>query len=266
VSFNRRAVETGIGCWGYNLAVAARDGVYFVGRDGVYRTDGGTPVPVSGAIAGFFDGTAANIEHYNGSTFDHIDAKLYGDVAFSDELLYVALPTNDGNATVLVLNTRSGDWMMWTVDGTRAMAVVPTTNGGPLVIFSGNLFGGALGAGIRSYVESVNVDDGSAAINAAYETRGVVIADGRTIRVRDIALLGSGQVSVGWRQDLKDPSMGLNAVDLGTIYEARPVKRAWRCARGSLRLSGSSAFEVVEARLLLAGASHRHRLEGGSSD
>jgi len=55
-NFDYQTVEAGVGCDWYNSAIAMPDGVYFVGKKGVYRTTGGRPECVSEKISPFFTG------------------------------------------------------------------------------------------------------------------------------------------------------------------------------------------------------------------
>lgn len=105
--FNFRAVS-GAGCVG--AVCVAPEGVYFLDRRGVYRTTGGAPELVSGALDPLFLGGSSL--YYQGGEADPsllASARLH----WSQGRLYLAFATSSTNNRVAVLNPAAGWWTLF---------------------------------------------------------------------------------------------------------------------------------------------------------
>ncbi len=93
-------------------AVAGRDGVYYIGADGIYRTTGQDPVKVSGQLDTIFDGSRPIAE-----TASYIGAWLDADGTglrlghYGNHLLF-AVPF-DGTLYAFVMHEPSRKWSRW---------------------------------------------------------------------------------------------------------------------------------------------------------
>ena len=111
-TYYRRPVDTGIGLIARHACVSGRDGVYFVGPEGVYRTTGGEPELLSELIAPIF--TGAPSPYYTGGTINRAAAEKIR-IAYFDEKVYVYVPVGDATDTnrVLVYDTQAKSWTIW---------------------------------------------------------------------------------------------------------------------------------------------------------
>lgn len=113
--FNYRTVDAGVGALGPRAVVAGRDGVYFVSRRGVYRTNGQEPQKLSDAIDPFFDLSQTTSDFYLGGT------QLGSQVAnvcigYHNERVYVGATTNGTtNNRTLVYDPEHGWWSLWDI-------------------------------------------------------------------------------------------------------------------------------------------------------
>lgn len=119
--FNFREVVNGVGLASRNAVTVGRDGVYFLNRRGVYRTNGGDPVLLSDKISPLW---AGNPEvYYKGQPLNTVQLAL-ARMAWHDEQLFVACPTGvtSFNDRLLVYDVQH-DW--WTVYDIPASALTP---------------------------------------------------------------------------------------------------------------------------------------------
>lgn len=112
--FNYRPVLGGVGLVASRALSAGREGVYFMSRQGVYRTTGGEPELVSDVIDPFFyGGTSA---FFLSDELDHGQITKAA-MAWHDERIYLAVPTG-GSATndrLLVHDPRYGWWSLYDI-------------------------------------------------------------------------------------------------------------------------------------------------------
>jgi hypothetical protein len=122
-SFAPTAVVAGQGLVAPNAFAVAREGVYFMSRDGIYLTDGGPPVPVSAALEPLFTGRLS---------------RFYGGVALNDAAManvraaawngriYFAVPTRGTeNDLLLVYDPALGAWTIHAIACSALLAFMP---------------------------------------------------------------------------------------------------------------------------------------------
>lgn len=114
--FDYRPVNTGVGCVGAYAACASPNGVYFLGRRGIYLTTGGDPTLVSAIVDPIFRG--GQTPFYQGGILLHgvIESSV---LLWHDERLYLAFPTGGHGADpdrILVHDPETGTWVIWGID------------------------------------------------------------------------------------------------------------------------------------------------------
>lgn len=117
--FNFREVVNNVGLASAQATAVGRDGVYFLNRTGVYRTNGGDPVLLSDKLSPLWDNDFTVF--YRGNAINLAQLSL-ARMLWQDDKLYVAVPTgtNTYNDRLLVYDTRH-DW--WTVHDIPASAL-----------------------------------------------------------------------------------------------------------------------------------------------
>lgn len=123
--FHKLAVQAGIGAVSPRAIVAARDGVYFMGRNGIYRTQGNEPTLISNLIDPMFIGGLS--PHFQGEPLNH-GALSQATMAMFKERLYVGIPTGGSptNDRTLVHDPRYGWWSLYDFPAS-AMAAMRTS-------------------------------------------------------------------------------------------------------------------------------------------
>lgn len=113
VTFNYRS-QPGVGLAAPRAVVAARDGIYFLGRDGVYRTRGYAPELLSDLIAPVFQGNPNfyfRSQPLNHAAIDRVAMTWW------EERIFLAYPSGSSatNDRTLVFDTRYGWWSIWDI-------------------------------------------------------------------------------------------------------------------------------------------------------
>jgi hypothetical protein len=96
--FNYRLVNTGIGLAASRALCAGRDGVYFLGREGVYSTTGDAPTLLSDLVDPLFHGNPSI--YFKSNTLNPAQITLAA-MDWYDERLYLSLPTGSATANDL---------------------------------------------------------------------------------------------------------------------------------------------------------------------
>lgn len=235
--FNYRMVRTGIGCSYDYAACAAQDGVYFINTDGVYRTTGGPPELVSGALQPFFDERNNGFFTPNGPlTSPRIHA--------GDDRLYV---WQSGATGMFVMDFRTREWTYWVL-ATAPYALLPLSTPGEF------LFANSTGQ-LHKFSPDYTDDDGTA-IASHYQSGFQLLADGAKGRVRRFHLEGIGTVNHATAVDYG--AAGTTAsVAMGTS-PAVAIGNDNRAAKGrglSFKVSAASgAWQLNRWRAHAAGA------------
>lgn len=110
--FRYRTVNTNQGLASKRAIAVGRDGVYFISREGVYRTVGGEPQLVSDLIAPIFKGGAS--VYFESDVLNHAQITQCA-MAFHDEKIYLAYPSGSSTTSdrVLVFDPRYNWWSLW---------------------------------------------------------------------------------------------------------------------------------------------------------
>lgn len=108
--FNYTTIDTGVGLASPRAVAVAPNAVYFMSRDGVYRTTGGDPEQVSDMIDPIW--TGAPSDYYTGGTIAHSVITNCA-MTFHADRLYLAFSTASDNNRVLVYDPRYEWWSLW---------------------------------------------------------------------------------------------------------------------------------------------------------
>lgn len=215
--FNRRAVDLGcrVGVNGDLKYAVGRTGVYFMAEDGLYVTDGGTPVRIGADAI---------------STDWWLDAAITG-MALARERVYIHL-TYSATAYVLVYDIEGGYWLKWAdlnVGSYGGMSSL-TSSAGELYFLGGN--------NIVKLDDSRTVGYDDSVIAAYYYTGSQQMsAPGAEGVIRETLLDGSGTLTAQLVAD------GVASSSASVTPTAATVGRYRRAARGrtfQLKLSSSS--------------------------
>lgn len=236
--FNFRTIDTDIGLAArFGVAVAA-EGVYFIGRDGIYLTTGDSPRKVSGAIEPLFRGNVDT--NYSGSA---IAQQYIGNTCMTmhRERLYVAVTT--GAATVndrlFVYDPKLDSWIVWDT-AAGSLCSFRVSNDSEL------MFGYATGTNDVGRLSRAQTTDAGAAIAWSHKSGLYDLSGGNRVAITlESAVWGSGSASLQVANDHGSFDTG-SSLTLGT---APAVAQAWQQIdrEGTMwqhKLSGSGVANV----------------------
>lgn len=200
--FNYRAVDTGIGLEHPMAVATAPEGIYFVGRDGVYLTSGDTPYKVSDAIDPIFNvGTAPD--------WDYGTIGSSSRLQYFDGRLHVAYTASGSSPRCLVFDPQTRDWMAWRIPDTAST----TLNG--LAVIGSTLYFGTNTTALNIYTLGSDTDDNGGNISSSYQFgRYSLEQPGVEKRVMRSRIWGHGTVTFKSARNWGDLSTG-QAVTLG---------------------------------------------------
>lgn len=243
--FNYRPVDVGIGNAAPRGVAVGSDGVYFVNSRGVYRTTGGGPQLVSGAIDPVFTNTVGSF--FASSALNHAQiSKCVLSVA--NERLWFSYPSGSATANdrTFVMDLATGEWTLWDL-AVPAMTTWRSLSGREEVFF------GIGASGPYRFGPAYTTDNGTN-ITSRYRAGFRHIADGADARVREILLHGTGTVTVKTAVDWGSLDTGAS-VALGTspaIAEGRyrgSVGASLRGGQFSWQVSSTSPWSLQRVQL-----------------
>jgi hypothetical protein len=129
-TFQVREVVNGVGLAAPLAVCAGRDGVYFLNRRGVYRTNGGDPALVSDKLTPLWTGDPD--VYYTGEPINLASLSRCG-MTWHMEQVFLAIPTGtrDYNDRLLVYDTQHGWWTVYDI-AASALASFRRINRGEL--------------------------------------------------------------------------------------------------------------------------------------
>jgi hypothetical protein len=189
--FNYRVIATGIGLVGRFASATAPEGIYFVGKDGVYLTRGDAPVKVSGALDPMFKGDSTA----NALGLDIAQAYIsQATAAYYRERLYIAITTGASttNNRMLVFDPKTSAWTVWSI-AAASLAPHRTTVGADEQMFFGYTSGSN---DIGRHFRSLTTDAG-AAIPWSYKSGAYLLTKpGLSAIAPDHSVTGTGTVTL----------------------------------------------------------------------
>lgn len=248
--FNYRPVEGGVGLVSPFGIAATRNGVYFVGPDGLYRTTGSSAEKVSDSITPLWTGDTSG--YYTGGTISNTaECRLTA----LDDVIYMAFPSPDGQR-VLVHDTDAGWFSLYDLPAKWVLG-----------------FNGTLWFGNDKLLEHRRTDttDNGAAIAARWRSGWLDFSNPDMKVVRATKMWGAGEVSVGISTDFEEGEGSLVGVAFtqsgndpqwnspgseawNTSYWAEPrgldVRQRRRAARGttfSMLVKGNASWALHRA-------------------
>ena len=202
--FNYRTVSNAFGGASGTIyqgnVVAAPDGVYVITQTGVWRTTGGPPQLVSGALSPLFNNTLTSL-NYQGTGYTSLAPAANvgsGGSFYSEGCIYFAITYSASTSAWLVYHVASGQWTIY------KYADVPNVGvgfGGGIVFPSGSSTVGR--KGLLSVSGTATTDNGTA-ISSYYTSPYLTYGDARAEKhVRASELHGTGTVTLAWGKDLQ---------------------------------------------------------------
>ena len=195
--FQYRAVDNGIGLASPGLLCVARDGIYFVSRKGVFKTDGGAAQLVSDIVDPLFTGATGVLYGGNPINFTSISkARMFE----HKQQVYLTCPTGTStyNDSVFVYDIGFNWWSRWDIKMGAATTVdISGTNAGASVIFALSLITApALSPTDQSlaYINESLATDNGAGIQARIKFGYSNLGANAVKTVRESQLWGTGTV------------------------------------------------------------------------
>jgi hypothetical protein len=150
--FRYRMVDAGIGLASPRAVAIAEEGVYFMDRKGVYRTDGGEPQRVSSLIDPVW-GLGSAEDFYLGGVIAH-SAITNCAMAVHDRKIYLSFPTSSTADRTLVYDPRYEWWSIYDLPAACLTSFRPST--GQAELFFGHSNGVARHS--PSYADDAGTD------------------------------------------------------------------------------------------------------------
>jgi hypothetical protein len=188
--FNFRGVRNGIGCAAERGVTTSPEGVYFIHNSGIYVTTGGTPVCISDAVRGIFNGNVGALFQSSALNQSQISKAC---IRWLNNKLFVAYPSGSSTSNDRLLVLENGQWSLWDIPAAD-MAVWKQSNTNDLMFAYAS---GTNDIGQFSTVPGTYTTDAGTAITSRYRTGfwnpGQPGAESIT---REFILEGTGTVNV----------------------------------------------------------------------
>ena len=186
--FNYRPVAGGVGLVSPRAVCAHHTGVYFLGKDGVYKTTGQEPELISPLVSPIFLGGASAF--YQGGTLIQSALTSCAMTAFGDRI-YLSFPTESTNNRTLVFDTRYSWWSLYDLP-CAALTTFKASSTEELV------FGYAVGVNKVGRHGPSYTNDAGTAITSRWRSGWFDLgsADDKKIRARKIWGTGNSQMGI----------------------------------------------------------------------
>lgn len=195
--FQYEAIDTGIGLAASRALCAGRDGVYFLGRNGVYKTTGARPELVSSLIDPFFAGVTPD---FFLSSALNISSIATAAMTFHNEQVWLAVPTGTSttNNRLFVYDPRYQYWTLYDIPASALAPFRPSTT-------TDLLFAYATGTNDVGRHASGQSTDAGTAISSRWSSGWTDIGLPQRKTIRESVLWGKGRVRYGVGVDFASP-------------------------------------------------------------
>jgi hypothetical protein len=259
--FNYRPVDNGVGCVAPRTICADRNGVYFMGRLGVYRTTGQAPELISRSVEPIWTGDKS--QFFTGGVLAH-GSITSAAATVHEEQLFLSFPTVSANNRTLVYDPRAEWWSLYDLP-CSSLASFRIGSQAELV------FGYASGSNmIGRHGPSYTNDDGSA-ISSYWRSGWFDLENPDVKTIRASKVWGTGKVRMGLGHDFLEGSGTqdlLELVDISTsVWESEKWESStWAEPRALLqkqrrRATRGTTFSVYFANAILDQSWSIHRID-----
>jgi hypothetical protein len=202
--FNYRTVDTGVGCVAPRTICADASGVYFMGRNGVYRTAGQAPQLLSQRVEPIWSGDASPF--FTGGTLAHgsianCAATIHG------SRLYLSYPTSTSNNRTLVYDPER---LWWSLASFPAAALASfRVSSAPELAFAY-----ASGENRVARHSSSYTNDAGSAISSYWRSGWFDLDNPDVKTIRASKVWGTGRVGMGLDHDFTIQPAGVAELDM----------------------------------------------------
>lgn len=213
--FNWRAVEAGVGLVSPRAIAVHPSGVYFMSRNGVYRTTGQEPELVSSLVEPVWSGDISNF--YTGGVLAHGSITNCAMGVWEDRI-YLSFPTESANDRTLVYDPQSEWWSLLNIPAS-CFAVYRPSNQPELV------FGYASGSNhVGRHSAAYTSDDGTA-ISARWRSGWFDLESPSVKKIRAQKVWGTGKCQMGLAGDFAQGVGGKGGLTLMNFID--PSADTW---------------------------------------
>jgi hypothetical protein len=199
-----RPVEAGVGLASPRAVVAHPSGVYFMSRNGVYRTTGQEPTYISGPVGPIWRGGASSF--YTGGTISHSSITNCAMGVWEDRI-YLSFPTETTNNRTLVYDPKDEWWSLTSIPASCLATFRPSSK-------DELAFGYASGAKhIGRHSLSYTDDDGTA-IESYWRSGWFDLENPDVKTLRESKFWGTGKVFTALGNDFEIGVGDLDALEM----------------------------------------------------
>jgi hypothetical protein len=191
--FDYRAIDASAGLASPRAVVAHPSGIYFMARNGVYRTTGQEPELISSPVEPIWSGDASPF--YTGGTLAHGSITNCAMGTWEDRI-YLAFPTESANSRVLVYDPQYEWWSLYSMPASCFATFRPSNQ--PELVFGYASGSNHVGRHSRSYTN----DDGSA-ITAYWRSGWFDLGSPSVKKNRAQKVWGTGRCFMGLATDFE---------------------------------------------------------------
>lgn len=215
--FNYRPVEGGAGLASPRAVCAHPSGIYFMARNGVYRTTGQEPELISSMVEPIWSADISPF--YTGGTLAHGSITNCAMGTWEDRI-YLAFPTESANSRILLYDPQFDWWSLYDIPAS-CVSTFRVGNTTDLV------FGYASGSNhVGRHSTSYTSDDGTA-ISSRWRSGWFDLESPAVKTLRETEFWGSGQVYAGLGHDFEQGVGTLDLLDMSSASATEWGESEW---------------------------------------